>query len=236
VRHLVRARESYICESCVEQAVQALAGAPVGQKVVRIRPRPGRPVDRDDAEGAVEEAFETVFGTDAALEARCGAIERGANLAPTMQEAGERFPGPVGIDVSVEHVRFLSDDEAEVSFVLIFPGGWVQVRGRGWEPGRPASPMSGMRCSSMVGGRLPARPTAGWCSGSACNARHRLTDHRDEACGDGRVRNRRRIPSDAWRRDPGQPCLPLAWRRWRLAGQCRPVGCRVEWPSALRIL
>jgi hypothetical protein len=136
VRHLVRARESYICELCVEQAGQALSEASAEQKLVRIRPRPSRPADRDAAEAAVEEAFESVFGADVAVETRCAAIEGGANLAPTMQEAGERFTGRVGLDVAVEHVRFLSDEEAEVSFVLIFPGGL----GPGPMPGIGAGP------------------------------------------------------------------------------------------------
>jgi hypothetical protein len=121
VEHLVRAREVYICEHCVALAHQAISEVPASQKLVRIRPRPGRPSDPDSAEMAVEEAFETVFGTDASFEERCAAISGGANLVPAMQEASDRFTAQAGLDVSVEHVRFLSEEEAEVSFVLLFP-------------------------------------------------------------------------------------------------------------------
>jgi hypothetical protein len=122
VQHLVRAREVYICESCVALAQQAVAEAG-DQRLVRIKPRPRRPDDRDAAEAAVEDAFETVFSADAAVELRCAAIEGGTNLAETMAEVSERFTAAAGLDVAVEQVRFLSDDEAEVSFVLLFPGG-----------------------------------------------------------------------------------------------------------------
>jgi hypothetical protein len=121
VEHLVRAREVYICEHCVDLAHQALSAAPEGPKLVRIRPRPGRPTDRDAAETAIEEAFETVFGTDASFEQRCEAISGGSNLVPAMREASDRFTAQAGLDVSVEHIRFLSEDEAQVSFVLLFP-------------------------------------------------------------------------------------------------------------------
>jgi ClpX C4-type zinc finger len=136
VRHLVRAREALICESCVAQAHQALAEASPDQKLVRIKPRPGRPADRDAAEAAIEEAFETVFGPDVAIDARCAAVEGGANLASTMQETQDRFGGRLGVDVSVDHVRFLGDDEAEVSFVIILPGSVGPMPGMGGYPTR----------------------------------------------------------------------------------------------------
>jgi hypothetical protein len=87
---------------------------------LRIRPRQGRPDDRDAAELAIERAFETVF-SDAPDVERCAAIERGANLGPTMEEARER--NPARGDVSVEYVRFLGEDEVEVHFAILFPGG-----------------------------------------------------------------------------------------------------------------
>jgi hypothetical protein len=38
-----------------------------------------------------------------------------------MRQVQERAPG-VELDVSVEYIRFIDDTEAEVSFVLIWPG------------------------------------------------------------------------------------------------------------------
>ena len=94
--------------------------------MVRIRPRPARSHDRDAAETAIEEAFETVYTSDQPDDVRCAAIEGGANLAGTMREARharQRFRGTPEMDVVIDHIRFVSEDEAEVSFVLIFPGG-----------------------------------------------------------------------------------------------------------------
>lgn len=40
-----------------------------------------------------------------------------------MEQVRERLPGNDRRDISVEHIRFLDRDEAEVHFVLLFPGG-----------------------------------------------------------------------------------------------------------------
>jgi hypothetical protein len=124
----------------VELARAAIAETPAGQAMVRIKPRPPRPADRDAAELAVEGAFDTVFGPDADFAARCAAIEGGDNLAATMSEVSDRFTSRHGLDVSVEHVRFLGDVEAEVSFVLLFPGvvGPSTMGPMGVRPGRLA--------------------------------------------------------------------------------------------------
>lgn len=119
VEHLVRARGATICDRCVGQAGEAIAAAPPGKRLVRMRIAPPRVGDREAAEEAVELAFEAVFAADAGMtEAeRCRLIERGGNLAPTMRLLSERYP-PGDVDVSVGHVRFVSEDEAEVHFVL----------------------------------------------------------------------------------------------------------------------
>jgi ClpX C4-type zinc finger len=115
VDHLVRARGVYICDGCVAQAHAAVASAAPGQKLLRIRPTPGAVADRDASEAAVEWAFETVFGPESSVEERCRAIAGGENLAPAMHELHGRYQPA---DVSVEYVRFLTDDEAEVHFTL----------------------------------------------------------------------------------------------------------------------
>lgn len=122
VEHLVRARGGlHICERCVAQAHEAIASAPPGQKLVRIRPAPAGVTDRDDAEQAIERAFETVFGSQLPIAEKCRAIERGDNLASVMEEVVARYAPAREMDVSVDYVRFVSEDEAEVHFVL-FPG------------------------------------------------------------------------------------------------------------------
>jgi hypothetical protein len=61
VEHLVRARGVFICDRCVAQAHEAVASAPPDQQLLRIRPTPSHIVDRDAAEAAIEQAFDTVF-------------------------------------------------------------------------------------------------------------------------------------------------------------------------------
>jgi hypothetical protein len=120
--HLVHARGAYICERCVAEASNAIASHP-SQSLVRIKPHPHLPADRSAAEEAIERAFETVFNPATTVSERCAAIEDGVNLEPAMQQVRERVPASNRMDLSVEYVRFLGDDEAEVHFVMFFPGG-----------------------------------------------------------------------------------------------------------------
>jgi hypothetical protein len=122
VEHLVHSRGAYICERCVAQAREAIA-AHGEQRLVRIKPRPDVPPDRSAAEDAIERAFETVFNPDTTVAERCAAIESGANLGPAMQQIRQRISASHSMDVSVEYIRFLDADEAEVHFVMVFPGG-----------------------------------------------------------------------------------------------------------------
>ena len=108
VEHLVRARGVHICDRCVAQASEALAAVEPGQKVVRIRPASAHIGDREAAEAAVEEAFETVFNGRMPIEERCQAIENGDNLAATLEQARQRHLGAGPLDVSVDSVRFLA--------------------------------------------------------------------------------------------------------------------------------
>jgi hypothetical protein len=119
VERLVRARGAYICDRCVDQAQAAISSARPGDKLLRIRPARARLTDRDVAEEAVEVAFETVFTTELPITERCDAIERGANLAPVMEELRANRVAPQNVDVAVDSIRFLSEDEAEVHFVLM---------------------------------------------------------------------------------------------------------------------
>ena len=64
VTHLVRSRGVHICDSCIAEAQEAVASAPSGKKLLRIKPKPARVGDREAAEQAVERAFETAFSSE----------------------------------------------------------------------------------------------------------------------------------------------------------------------------
>lgn len=121
VMHLVAARGVYICELCSSAAHQLISSAPSGKRMLRLRPPRAAPKDREAAEEAIRLAFETVFG-DSSIGERCAAIAGGADLVEAMQVAAQRFPAHNQVDVSIEYVRFLDPDEAEVHFVLYLPG------------------------------------------------------------------------------------------------------------------
>lgn len=99
-------------------AHEAIGAATADQKLLRIRPAPVRIDDRDAAEMAIEDAFDAVFSAERPIEERCRAIDRGDNLGPTMDQARQRYAPGRTLDVSVDSVRFLSEDEAEVHFTL----------------------------------------------------------------------------------------------------------------------
>jgi hypothetical protein len=120
VSKMVRARGAYICDRCLRVAVAAIDDPANDRTLIRIKPRPVFPPDRVAAEDAIERSFETVFAGGSDVE-RSQAIERGANLLPTMRQVQERVPG-AELDVTVEYIRFIDDTEAEVGFVLIWPG------------------------------------------------------------------------------------------------------------------
>ena len=119
---LVQARGVYICERCVDLAATAIGQAGTTERVVRIRPRTRLDIDRDDAEEAIERAYETVFGGLGTDRERAALIESGDDLLPTMMEVQQRLGGRTQIDVAVNGIRFLDDTEAEVGFSLILPG------------------------------------------------------------------------------------------------------------------
>lgn len=120
VTRLVQSRGAYICDRCVDLASRAIDES--NERVIRIRPRSRLTIDRDDAEDAIERAFETVFAAPVSDQARCDAIESGSDLMPTMAEVRVRFPARDQVDIAVNSIRFLDDDEAEVTYALILPG------------------------------------------------------------------------------------------------------------------
>ena len=55
-------------------------------------------------------------------------IEGGSNVRPTLELIRRRLPPDQRADTYVEYVRMLSADEAEVHFVLVYPGGVAAPR------------------------------------------------------------------------------------------------------------
>ena len=122
VGKLVQARGVYICDRCVDLAATAIAETESTERVLRMRPRTRLTIDRDEAEDAIERAYEIVFsglGTD---QDRCAAIESGEDLLATMAEVQQRFAARDQVDVAINAIRFLDDNEAEVGFSLMLPG------------------------------------------------------------------------------------------------------------------
>jgi hypothetical protein len=121
VAKLVSARGAYICDRCVGLAAAAVAD-PSTDKLVRIRPPRVAPPNPSEAETAIEQAFETVLVSGLPDRVRAAAIESGNNLLPTMREVQARAPFRAQLDITIEYVRFVDEQEAEVGFTLLLPG------------------------------------------------------------------------------------------------------------------
>jgi hypothetical protein len=70
-----------------------------------------------------------------------------------MEEAGQRYAPSRTLDVSVDSVRFVSEDEAEVHFTL-----WLS------QFGAQGLNHTGTPCAWAMSGRCHATPGAGWCA------------------------------------------------------------------------
>jgi hypothetical protein len=77
----------------------------------------------DEREAAVGRAFEIVFGSEASVEERLALIEDAGDLRDAVNRlvAMSRLSGDP--DVWVDHVRFISAEEAEVRWSPLLPGG-----------------------------------------------------------------------------------------------------------------
>jgi ClpX C4-type zinc finger len=107
LRYLVRSRDAYICDECVDRAAEAIAAAPPDLKSLRIRrPSPARS-GRGAAEEEIERAFETAIGGETSDDERMDLIEGGSNLGPTLETIRQRLPRDQRADTYVESVRFL---------------------------------------------------------------------------------------------------------------------------------
>jgi hypothetical protein len=123
VDHLVQTRAASICDRCAAQLAELLQAAPAQPRVLKFKPHLSLPPDRAAAEQEIEAAYDLVFDGTAAPERRAAAIEDGENLASSVRESSQRTPGSADMDIFVDYTRFLTEDEAEVHFTLVFPTG-----------------------------------------------------------------------------------------------------------------
>jgi hypothetical protein len=121
---VVRGPAGLICDECLARATTLVAEAGESDpQQLRLR-RPVVPsVELEEAMVLVERAFETVFGSGASVDARLALIEDSADLRTVVERvvATGRVSGDP--DVWVEHVRFISTDEAEVRWSPLLGGG-----------------------------------------------------------------------------------------------------------------
>jgi hypothetical protein len=115
-----------ICSDCVRAAAAQLdALPPDAPRLVRYRRPEVAPSDKDDAIDAIERAFDAVIGplalaVDDAL-AFCEGGEACRELLDVIRAVGDRVPVVIN-DQTVERVRFLGEDEAEVSVGIWLAG------------------------------------------------------------------------------------------------------------------
>jgi hypothetical protein len=172
VTRLVRGRGAWICDECVARAVELVAGAAEsGERRVRLRPRRVIELQPEEAEAAIELAFETVFGGDASASERLALIEDSDALADEVERlmvVRRRVGDP---DVWVDAVRFLSTDEAEVHWSPALLGGgratlngFAVLDGDVWKVGHPTfrrvTSMAGIAGFAEPAARLPEDPAA----------------------------------------------------------------------------
>ncbi len=130
VGRIVRSRGVSICDECLGRAQALVAAAKPGDpKRLRLRPPLLPEVQTPEAEEAVELAFETVFGGDASTERRLDFVEDSANVESVMRAmmVATRVSGDP--DIWVERVRFLAEDQAAVSFLVLIGGPGLPMQG-----------------------------------------------------------------------------------------------------------
>jgi hypothetical protein len=124
--HLLVAGGMILCDQCARDAVAQLDALPDDSpKRLRFRRREVGLTDKDAAMRAIERAFEAVIGPAHLPPADAvWAVEGGAATEPLLRQLDEASGhAPVVVnDVTVERVRFLDGDEAEVSLGIWMAG------------------------------------------------------------------------------------------------------------------
>jgi hypothetical protein len=122
VARIVRGPAGRICDECLGRAVALMAEAG-DESPRRLRLRQPVSEEFEEALVLVERAFETVFGSGASVDRRLALIEDSADLLTVVERvvgAGRASGDP---DVWVDHVRLISNDEAEVHWSPLVAGG-----------------------------------------------------------------------------------------------------------------
>jgi ATP-dependent Clp protease ATP-binding subunit ClpC len=115
-----------LCSDCVRAAVAMLDALPDdAPKLVRYRRPEIAPADKEAAVAEIERAFDAVFSpVRLPIDEALGYVQGGdeaRELLEALQEGGEHAP-VVPSDQTVERVRFVGENEAEVSFGIWMPG------------------------------------------------------------------------------------------------------------------
>jgi hypothetical protein len=162
VERYVRGRDALICDACVARAQELVAGAGEGgPKRLRLPPPFLPQVQTPEAEAEVVNAFETVFGNDAGVDARLGLIEASGNLREVVTQmvaVARQFGNP---DIWVDMVRFIAHGEADVDYSALLGGGNrfpmhgdAVLDGGTWKVSR----VTYEQMVSMAGVQLPPEP------------------------------------------------------------------------------
>jgi Clp amino terminal domain, pathogenicity island component/ClpX C4-type zinc finger len=124
--HLLVAGGVMLCDRCVRDAAAQLDALDEdAPKRMRFRRRDVAVTDKDAAMRAIERAFEAVIGPQRVAPGDAlWAVEGGAEMQTLLHQLDEdsRHAPVVVNDVTVERVRFLDDDEAEVSLGIWMAG------------------------------------------------------------------------------------------------------------------
>lgn len=130
----VAGRGAAICSDCVQAAADTLqaasdAGTPTAEPLA-LPPRlfGPKPVDADAVAGVSAALRSTCGGHPRPLEEMEAAMEDGAELAPLILQAGQRFPGT---GLNILGMRFLDEDHAQVRFEIVLgqAGGGIPFQG-----------------------------------------------------------------------------------------------------------
>jgi len=116
------ARGLLICDRCVRDALDQIDRA--DGPIVRFSPREIAPSDRDVATRDIEAAVGTVFGaTRGSVTERRARIERSDEIAGILDQLeAQTVHLPTPVDVTLDRLRFLDVDEAEITLGIWLPG------------------------------------------------------------------------------------------------------------------
>jgi hypothetical protein len=154
----VASGEARICSDCVAASARAMSEAgPTDQPIV-LPPRVfGSDTGDDKSVGEIVAAFTRAFDASASDGSRAEAIEDGVRLMALVRQASERNPATAG--AVVRGVRFVSEEHAQVRFMLQVGSGGTAFEGEAVrEGGRWLVSRSTMcRLLSMAGIPCPPR-------------------------------------------------------------------------------